>query len=82
MVTLDVNSLYSSIRHEEAHMVTESVLDSGELLPPSTFFFMELTDIILEGKNRFQIFQSILLSDYLFKHLYATFPPKGNQQQY
>lgn len=53
LVTLDVNSLYMSIPHDEAYLVTADFLERREKKDPPTHFLSELLELVLE-KNFFR----------------------------
>lgn len=53
LVTLDVNSLYTSIPHNDIRTVIYDSLESRRELDPPTQFLMELLDLVLD-KNYFR----------------------------
>lgn len=48
LVTLDVNSLYTNIPHEEARMCLQRTLEKRTIPFPPTYFLLDLVDIIFD----------------------------------
>lgn len=49
LVTLDVNSLYTSIPHEDIFLVVDLFLDQHSIRQPPKYFLLELLDLIIEN---------------------------------
>lgn len=52
LVKLDVSSLYTSIPHDDIHLVIDLYLDNRQIMQPPKYFLLELLDLIIE-KNYF-----------------------------